>query len=311
MRFSCWLSLGLSAALLVCGAGGLAQDADGSDRPGGARFLTDTPISLARNEIIAAAVTHSFAEYSGRSLGGETLVIGVRPGSRAQAWAAWSRPVVKGRNSENRFDSSSVRLGARIVLRGEEERGLALQYDGWFASTGTAYTVGSKPGEYSSAVFPGPEAHVLTMVNDTGPVWDMLERSTLAPTYRMKALLSLVRGTRRTAYGVGVGGGAAVSFTPRLSASIEATALLEGTEDTQSESGRSAKALIAAGMEWRCARWLRIEASGELCPWGLPYAGSSMSGLSGFLMYAPGSAAELRRSAVALGAIKLVVGTAF
>ncbi|HEX2998636.1 MAG TPA: hypothetical protein VHR86_00075 [Armatimonadota bacterium] len=270
-------------------------------------YSFDTPVDLSDTDG-AATGGYSLAQFKGRKIEFWRSGIGARIQDRYGTWIGRESYFARGRDHGNRFSGASTFFGGWAILQERERGTLVGQYDGYRGDIGSATAYGTDSISYAD--FPGPAMDMATlryMVPTTSPRLKALQN------YRINTNINWVRGEEdRSSFALGFGGGAGFQFSRSLTGSVDATGFLEHAQGLLHESGTSFKTHVVAGVSYQPAAWVKLQSSLDLFPHGMPIGGTSLSGLSNYLLYEPGQVVTgLKADGFALLNLRLVLGTSW
>lgn len=234
------------------------------------------------------------AQKDGRTLALTERLVQAQPERRLKLWWGEQTISARGRDARNRFDASAARYGGHVLIQGDAPaaRQIGVGYERLQVGEGRA------TNDSSAATFVAPRV-------DTVGVSFREEQGRLAARLRLDHS-ALRGGTERGTVWSG-GAGAQVTLAPQWRFD------LDGSLQAQSgPAGRSVRSFVSATLAWVPASWVTLEIGGALAPRGLALAGTPMTGLTSFLLYRPGGAAQsFTDNATGYATLRLVIGRAF
>jgi hypothetical protein len=263
----------------------------------------------------ATSGSYLFASSQGRTLQAQGWTLSGQMSSRVLAWYGRQGLLAKGRYAGDEFSASADRFGLRAVLQGSEDRGLLIQYDGYRSGSGISTGPNSsaaRPGEVTRVQFPGGQTDILALQYSLGAAPAHRRTTPSLPTYQLRASLSSVRVVGRSARVLGLGGGVLFPIRPWLTGSLGMTGYWEGADGLTSAPSAALKPYLTAGLTVHPARWAALNVGLDVMPMGMPFGGTSLSSLSGFLLYqSSGATAGLERSTFADLHVQLQISSRF
>ena len=279
--------------------------------------LAQFDISLTRSSTPDSSTAASilFASQKGRALTAQGWTLKSHASRRISFWYGQLGVLATGHFKGDEFSTVSDRFGIRAVLRGVEQHGLMLQYDGW--RSGKFMMVGPNssaalPSEVTRLRLPGVQTDVLSLQYAFGRTQIANSPNITLPIYQLSTNIGSVRAVDHSAVTVGLGSGVLFHITRGITGRLGATGYLQTADGPSPDRNRRFKPDLVAGLAMQPARWARLQAGIDVMPLGIPFAGTSLSGMSGVLLYQPGGVASgLGSSRFAAFHVELLLSTHF
>ncbi len=256
---------------------------------------------------------YAYASKSNRTVQAGGWTLDQRLTGRLFGWIGQQSVLATGKKSADRFSAGTDRFGARMLLSRSEWRGWTLGYDGYRPHGGRFVGPNNslaRPGEITSVHYPDTQTDLLNLRYTFGRALtanavdtsDSVSRSSAGdtafrvdngveslsrvPTFNVRAGLQHVQAVGNGVNAITLGGGALFNLRRDLSADIEVTGF--GEQMTGGRLSTLFKSHVYAGVVYHPFRWVRLVFSAEIMPSGVPFAGTSLSGFSSYMLYDPG-----------------------
>ncbi len=246
---------------------------------------------------VVGAGTFLYSKFKGKTLEGKEWLIGGSPTDTIYLWYSRQNFLAKGASATSRLRASSDSYGFKWVFkkaRNNEEASWAVQYEAVKTYNATAVIAGA-----GATYFPTKnQALSLHYETPNGSAYSLGLTTVKAAGQGNSDVLSF-------------GYGRDISSNER--STLRFQAFLIGQKTNLIANSRTDFRAVAQLMyQNQLNKWLFFEAEGAILPAGMPYAGGRTTGLSSFLIYDPGGAAEgLRKGLVGYGVIRLVARWTF
>ena len=246
---------------------------------------------------VVGAGTFLYSKFKGKTLEGKGWLIGGSPTDTLYLWYSRQNFLAKGASATSRLRASADSYGLKWVFkkaRNVDEPSWALQYEAVKTFNATAVVAGA-----GATYFP-TKNQALSVHYETpgGSAYSLGFTTVKAAGQGNSDVLSF-------GYGKDI-------FSNDRS-TLRFQAFLIGQKTNLIANSRTDFRAVAQLMyQNQLTKWLFFEAEGAILPAGMPYAGGRTTGLSSFLIYDPGGAAEgLRKGLVGYGVIRLVARWTF
>lgn len=270
------------------------------------RFTVELPVEFGATDAVTGGVGFYRSEYQGRLVTAQEYSIGAAIGANWLVWYSRTDWVAKGRNRANRFSAKSDRIGVEYRWGEKGEGPWAARFEYIKGGTGTSRTTGG------TSTFSGPSTYILTGYYSPQTADEWTSAESVKNAYRLKLGGLEVRTPGNSSQALLLGGTADLRLSEQLTAGLDATAFFERPRGLVTEGGTKFKTAFTGSLTYRPVSWGAIELNGLLMPSGAPFGGTSITGLSSYLVYEPGGgAAGLRSDTLGFFSIRFLVGTRF
>ena len=277
----------------------MAQDAPSTTKWSDPSLLT----ARLMNERFVIKGGETLATYNGRTIEVNELFVGGKPIDHLFVWFSRQNFLVKGRSTGSRLRSTASSYGFRYAFNepSEDERaGWAFQYEAVKPGDSTSTVI--NPGGSSSVTYSPTKNDVLTVIRD-----DINGES----YWLSYAMVKLGAGAG-SADVYTLGYGRDLQWGAKTSVRLQANAIAQRWSGPATNNVFEIKPVFSATLEHRLGGGLSFEAEGTLLPTGMPMAYGRLTGLSSFLLYEPGGAADgLRKDFLGFATFRLVYKGSF
>ncbi|MGC8783224.1 MAG: hypothetical protein ACP5RN_02395 [Armatimonadota bacterium] len=211
------------------------------------------------------------AEAEGRTLWVSEQSVALRVDSRTELQVGWQKIVAKGRVRTNRFSTSARWFGAEYLLRDEGDRRLMLSVRRLEGGEGVA--------DVAEGVF----TYVAPRV-DTTSLLSIRHDRAWTTTYRL--CYSRTHAGTESADTVGLSVGAVSTRAARWQVQLDGGIYVDRHRET------TYRPVLSGAVSFALGRGLRAQFGATFAPSGFPVAGTSIEGLTAFVLYRPGGLVE-------------------